>query len=415
MEATMTRPLATLCQVIALTCLAGLLLLGAGAASGQQNIFATVARVNDGVVTAFEVSQRARLLAVLRTPNASAETALETLIDDRVKQDAARAAGITPTQEDIDFGIEDFAARANLTGEEFLIAVAEVGIAPETVRDYVAILLSWGEVVRERFTARARPSDAEIDRAIALGSGSQTTRVLLSEIILPMNSEIAAATQERAAAIAELRSFEAFSTAARRFSVAPTRNNGGQLDWLNLAELPPEIGPILLSLQPGDVTQPIGVQGGIALFQLRAIEDRRPPLSGDAALDYMRLRFPPGTDLAGETARILASADQCDDLFGLFRGAGENQLQRVTENRSALPGAVALALDRLDPGEVAAIGPQASGDGGSIVMLCERAEIREEDVNREDVRRQVFVRRLEAFGDSYLAELRADAFIEIVQ
>jgi len=147
------------------------------AATAQQSLFDTVARVNDSVVTRFEVIQRARLLGVLRRPDASPAAAFEDLIDDRLKEQAARSAGIIPTQEDIRFGIEEFAARANLTGEELLIAVSEVGIEPETVRDYIATLISWGEVVRERFTARARPSDAEIDRAVALGLDSGSTRV----------------------------------------------------------------------------------------------------------------------------------------------------------------------------------------------------------------------------------------------
>jgi peptidyl-prolyl cis-trans isomerase SurA len=380
-----------------------------------QNLFATVAQVNDSVVTRFEVIQRARLFQVMRRPNVTEESALQSLIDDRLKQEAARNAGIVPTEEDISFGLEDFASRANLTGEEFLIAVSEVGIEPETVRDYVRTLLLWGDVVRERFTARARPSDAELDRAMALGTEGGSTRVLLSEIILPISAEVAAATRERAAALTEIRGFDAFSAAARRFSVAPSRTEGGRLDWLPLSDLPPQIAPILLTLQPGDVTQPIPVQGGLALFQLRALEDRRPPLSGQVTLDYAMLRFPAGTDLGAEAARLRAETDRCDDLFGVFKGAGEDRLQRLSEARSALPGGLAPVLDRLDPGELAVLPPRVAGAGGGIVMLCERAEIREEDLSREEVRQQLFIRRLEAFGEAYLAELRAAAFIETRQ
>lgn len=382
------------------------------AATAQQSLFDTVARVNDSVVTRFEVIQRARLLGVLRRPDASPAAAFEDLIDDRLKEQAARSAGIIPTQEDIRFGIEEFAARANLTGEELLIAVSEVGIEPETVRDYIATLISWGEVVRERFTARARPSDAEIDRAVALGLDSGSTRVLLSEIILPMSADVAAATQERAAAIADLRSFDAFSAAARRFSVAPSAANGGQLDWLPLSELPPQIAPLLLGLQPGDVTRPIPLQGGLALFQLRALEDRRPPLAGAVTLDHATIRFPPGTDLEAERLRLRGLTDGCDDLFGVFQGAGEDRLQREAGPRSALPAPLGPVLDRLDAGEMAVFGPQASGDGGRIVMLCDRQRIEDEDLSREQIRQQLFVRRLEGLGEAFLAELRSDAFIE---
>lgn len=381
-------------------------------ATAQQALFDTVVRVNDSVVTRFEVIQRARLLGVLRRPDASPAAALDDLVDDRLKQQAARNAGIVPTEEDIRFGIEEFAARANLTGEELLIAVSEVGIEPETVRDYIGTLLSWGEVVRERYTARARPSDAEIDRAVALGLDSGSTRVLLSEIILPMTPDTVAAAQERAAAIVELRSFDAFAAAARRFSVAPSAGNGGQLDWLPLSDLPPQVAPILLGLQPGDVTRPIPLQSGIALFQLRALEDRRPPLAGAVTLDHATIRLAPGTDPEAERLRLRDLTDGCDDLFGVFQGTGEDRLQRDTGPRGALPAALGGALDRLDAGEMAVFGPQASGDGGRIVMLCDRQRIEDADLSREQIRQQLFARRLESLGEAFLAELRADAFIE---
>ncbi len=379
--------------------------------AAQQGPFDTVARVNDSVVTRFEVAQRARLFGVLRRPDATQAAALDSLIEDRLKQEAARNAGIVPTADDIRFGIDEFASRANLTGEELLIAVSEVGIERETVEDYIGTLISWGEVVRERFTARARPSEAEVKRAAALGLDSGATRVLLSEIVLPMGPDIAAATQERAAAIAELRSFDAFSAAARRFSIAPSAADGGRLDWLALSALPPQLAPVLLGLQPGDVTQPIPLQGGLALFQLRALEDRRPPLAGAVTIDRATLRYPPGTDLEAERRRLQDVTDRCDDLFGVFQGAGDDRLQRETTPRGALPATLGGALDRLDPGEMAVFGPLGSGDGGRIVMLCERISEQEEDLSLEQIRQQLFARRLESLGAAFLAELEADAFI----
>lgn len=413
----MKTPMMAHLTAFALRAALGLALAAAAIAPAAraQNPFETVARVNDGVVTRFEVVQRERLQRVLRTPDASRERALQDLIDDRLKLQAAREAGIVPTQEDIEFALEEFAARANLTGPELIEAVAEVGIDATTLRDYVRVLLVWGEVVRERFTARARPSEAEVDRAAALGAPGSATRVLLSEIILPLSPDIAAASQERAAAIAELDDFDAFSAAARRFSVAPSRANGGRLDWVPLSDLPPQLAPILLTLQPGDVTRPIPLGQGLALYQLRALEDRAPPIAGNVTLDFVRVRFPPGTDLAAERARIAPRADICVDLFAIYRGLGEDRLARQSAGRSDLSRTLAGTLDRLDPGEIGVIGPQGTGDGGSLVMLCARSEIRDEDITRGEIERQLFIRRLEAYGESYLAQLRADAFIEIVE
>ncbi|MCA8878481.1 MAG: peptidylprolyl isomerase [Rhodobacteraceae bacterium] len=402
---------------LALLRIALLLIAAFGAAppAGAQNPFETVARVNDSVVTRFEVGQRERLMQVLRVPGTNADAALQALIDDRLKMEAARSAELIPTEDQVQSGLDDFAARVNLSSDDLLKALADVGIQKESVRDYIRVLVAWGDVIRERYSARARPSEAEIDRAMDLGGAGSSTRVLLSEIVLPVTPDVASISQERAGAIAELRSFDDFAAAARRFSVAESRNNGGRLDWMPLSNLPPQIAPMFLSMQPGDVTPPIPTADGIVLYQLRGIEDARPSLGGNTNLDYAIVRFPPGTNLDAEIAKLRAVTDTCDDLYGIFKGAPESQLMRKTEARSAMPGQLALRTDLLDPGEMAAIPPQAPGDGGAILMLCARAAIREQALSREDVQRQLFVRRLESFGDSYLAQLRADAFIEIIR
>jgi hypothetical protein len=64
---------------------------------------------------------------------------------------------------------------------------------------------------------------------------------------------------------------------------------------------------------------------------------------------------------------------------------------------------------------MAVFGPQSSTGGGRIVMLCDRSVDEEEDLSLEQIRQQLFARRLESLGAAYLAELRADAFIEILE
>jgi peptidyl-prolyl cis-trans isomerase SurA len=113
-----------------------------------------------------------------------------------------------------------------------------------------------------------------------------------------------------------------------------------------------------------------------------------------------------GTDPAAERARLLDQVDRCDDFYGVYFGAPEQQIERKTDERSKLPREVVQKLDTLDAGEMAVL-------GNSVVMLCNRTVIPDEELTREDVQRQLFQSRLEAYGDSYLEELRAAAFIEI--
>ncbi|MEM1129803.1 MAG: peptidylprolyl isomerase [Pseudomonadota bacterium] len=376
-----------------------------------QSLFDPVAFVNDGVVTRFEVVQRQRFLSVLRRPAITQAGVLEELIEDQLKLDAARRADIVPGIDEIELGMEDFAARADLTAEEFILALEDVGIEEETFRDFIRVQIAWGELVRTRFIGRARPSEAEIDRAVALGTGRGSARVLISEIILPMSADLAPISEERAQTIAQMTSQAEFEEAARRFSVAPSRENGGRLDWLPLSELPPQVAPLFLTLGPGEVTDPIIVGNALALFQFRAIQDIDPPRSADESLDYTVVYLPAGTNMAAERVRVLAVADTCDDLYGVFLGASEQQLVRTTTERSQIGGQVRGVLEGLDPGE---IGVLNSPTAPALVMLCGRTEIREEEITRGAVAQQLLDQRLNTLADGYLSELEAEAFIEVL-
>lgn len=400
-------------------CLATTLLLGTptlGPAPAQaQSIFETVARVNDGGVTRFDVDQRTRLLSVLRTPGASPKMALDQLIDDQLKLAAAKQAGITPTPEEVQVGLDDFAGRVNMSADDLLKAVGQVGIAPETMQFYIRVNLAWGDLVRSRFAGRARPNDAEIDRALSLGTGTGSARVLVSEIVLPTDPAVVAISEQQAKLIAEMHGFTEFEAAARQFSIAPSRDNGGRLDWLPLSNLPPQIGPLFLTMKPGDVTAPIPVNGAIALFQLRGLEDVAPPAGKDVMLDYARYFFSPGTDLGKQKSRLGEELDQCNDLYGIFKNAPESQLQRETKPRNTLPRGLTDVLDRIDANEYRILPPQTGADGGVLIMLCARTEKQNEQLTREDVTQQLFARRLGSYADGYLAQLRDDAFIQRIK
>ncbi len=102
-------------------------------ATAQSNPFATVVRVNDRVVTQYEVNQRILFFQVLRAPGNLEEQAMDRLIEERLQLDAAKAMGISVTDEQVAAGITEFAARANLEAEQFIAAVGQGGVDPETV------------------------------------------------------------------------------------------------------------------------------------------------------------------------------------------------------------------------------------------------------------------------------------------
>ena len=131
-----------------------------------QNLFAPVAKVNESIVTEFEVQQRRRFLEVLNAPGATRDGALNSLIDERLRNEAVAEAGIELTPQGIADSLSEFASRADLSTEEFTQALGQSGISPETFRDFVVNSIGWRELVRARYASRVQITDAEIDRAL---------------------------------------------------------------------------------------------------------------------------------------------------------------------------------------------------------------------------------------------------------
>ncbi len=384
-----------------------LVVMGTGPALAQGQ-FEPVIRVNDKSITAYELEQRLLLLQALGAPGNLAEEARQRLIDERLQVQAADALGLTATEEGLQEGVAEFAARTNTDADNFLATLAARGVAPESFVDFVEAGLLWREVIRIRFAPRAQISEDDVDRAVALAGQQGGARVLLSEIILPARSpEELAAAEARAAEVVQINGFEAFSAAARNISASSSRPRGGRIDWLPLNNLPPPLRAQLLTLPPGGITEPLRLPNAIAIFQLRALEELPPEQSEVVAVDYARFLIPGGD--AGDAARVAARLDTCDDLYGVAQGLPEELLTRDVLPPSDVPADIARELETMDDNEVST--RLTSGNARVVLMLCGRSNAVSAELDRSEIRRQLLNQRLAGFAEAYLAELRADAVI----
>ncbi len=395
----------------ALLTAAGLsLCLVAQGAAAQDNLFAPRLIVNDRVITNFEVQQRIQFLKLLRAPGDPEEQALDALIDDKLRLQAAEAADVKITEEQLTQGLTEFASRANLSAEEFTAAIGEVGVAPETFRDFVEAGVVWREVVRKKYGGSARPTGVEIDRALTNMTRTAAVRVLLSEIIIPAEPGREAEALELATRLsADIDSEGGFAAAARQYSASPSGQRGGGIDWLPLANLPPALAPLVLALQPGEVSDPLPIPNAVAIFQLRALEETNEPAPDGVEVEYAQISLPNDDQALQTAARLTAATDTCDDLYSAARGTPPDQIRRQTLPMAQVPQDVALELARLDAGETSA--SLVSGPARQFIMLCQRRAITETPPARNEIGQQLLNQKLGGLADGYLADLRANAII----
>ena len=377
-----------------------------------QNLFAPVAKVNESVVTEFEVQQRQRFLEVLNAPGATREGALTSLIDERLRNEAVAEAGIELTPQGIEDSLAEFASRADLSTEEFTQALGQSGVSRETFRDFVVNSVGWRELVRARYASRVQITDAEINRALGETQGSGV-RVLVSEIIIPAPPQQAARVNALAEQISQSKSTAEFSNYASRYSATASRGRGGRLPWQNLTDLPPSLQPLILNLAPGEVTDPLPIPNAVALFQLRDIEETSVAAPTYSEIEYAAYYIPGGrTEPAlAQAAQIRGRIDTCDDLYGIAKGQPAEVLERVKKAPSDIPQDVAIELSKLDTSEVSTTLTRANGQTLMLLMMCGRTAAANASASREDVTNALRQERLTGYAEQLLEQLRADARI----
>ncbi|OYX41866.1 MAG: hypothetical protein B7Z02_14745 [Rhodobacterales bacterium 32-67-9] len=410
-------------------------------AQAQSGKFSPAIIVNDSVITQYELDQRIRFLTLLRAPGDPVAEAEKGLTEDRLRSHAAKAAGIVPNEQQIAAGMAEFAGRANLDTEQFLQAIGQAGVVPETFRDFVSAGLAWREVVRARFGQRISITEAEIDRAMSVvaqrGAGP---RVLLSEILIPMSPGTAIEVNDLATALSEsIRSEAAFAAAARQYSAAPSRAEGGQIGWIPLTNLPPQLRQVIAGLANGQVSPPVPLGSAMGLFRLRGLEQGGEIAAANISVDYAQLMIAGGrsAEALNMAERVRGEVDTCDDLYRVAKGRPANELLRETRPMSQVPAEIAAELARLDDNESSTA--LTRGEALVFLMLCKRSATLAaggvpavtdvsaptgdgvpaidptlgfgQGPSRAQVREELINQRLASQADGYLAELRANAII----
>lgn len=396
-----------------LTILLTVILLGAQPApAGAQTAFQPVAIVNDSVITAYDVDQRMRLLVAngARQDAGLRAMALEQLVIDRVRRNAAKAAGLEARPEAVDAAIAEYAATRSLSVPALEQTLSRAGVARASLEDALASEIAWGELIRRRFGARAEPSDVEIEQELALQAAGQTRSFRIAEIVLPLQPRGEAATMALAQQLsASLNGGGDFAAAARRNSASPSAAQGGAVGWVTEGALPPVIVEALSTLRPGEVSPPVPLSGAVALLKLEEIRSTAGANVGGAMVEVVAISAS-GARADARLQAALATRPTCETADALAQGQGVAVQRSQPTQLAALPPAVRGAVAALEVGEVSA--PVRNQQGVVAFVLCSRAS-EDNPEAREALKRQMRGQRLQGFSNAYIQELRGDAVVEL--
>ncbi len=257
------------------------------------SIYAPVYRVNNSVITNYELQQRIKMLESFGTKGNLKKMATDQLINDRLRLQAAKEAGISATEDEINTGMEEFAARGGFSTEQLLSYFDQFGVSPESFRAFVRAGLLWRNVVRARFASKVNVTDNEVDATLNVNTISFPKMVNLAEIVLPIAQRGPTRTRALAKRLSEtIKGDVQFSIAAKKFSKSDSAIRGGVLGWVPADSLPAAVSAQLSKMEIGQISAPI--PRNLAAKTAAGLDTTRPRPTGQGTAN--QIQYPTSQD-----------------------------------------------------------------------------------------------------------------------
>lgn len=392
------------------------------------SIVKATAIVNGMPITQTDIDQRLALLAISNNTEIPAnqleqlrQQMLRNLIDETLEIQAAKADKITVSDKEIDRAVQKIAAGANQTPQQFAAMLDSHGSSINSIRRQIEGELAWNKLQQKEIEDSVTVGEDEVNSVIAklnAQKGAQEYRVGEIYIAAPGGNEDQAASTANQI-LEQLKKGASFQAAAHEFSEASTAAVGGDLGWVRPDQLPQPIATVLQTMQPGEVSNPIPVAGGVSII---AVQDMRRPGVADPrdailSLKQVSITFPKGTtkeqaepvvEKFAEAAQNVGGCGGAEKIATQFNG---EVVQSDQVKLRDLPPALQQIMLPMQVGQ--ATRPFGSVEEGvRILVMCGRDQESPVTPTYDEVYNQLNEQRVNARAEHYLRDLRRDAVIE---
>jgi peptidyl-prolyl cis-trans isomerase SurA len=396
----------------------------------NPNLRTATVIINGEVITGTDIDQRVALIVNASGGKVADEEVqrlrlqvLRNLMDETLQIQESKAQEIEVEDGEVEetysrvarqnFGQDPRALDAYLT---------KIGSSAGSLKRQIRGELSWQRLLRRNVTPFVNVSDEEVREIIKRQQEAKgTDEYRVGEIFLYANSENREAVLANATKIVQqLQQGASFVAYARQFSEASTAPVGGDLGWVRIGMLPPELQPVIQGMQSGQLTGPVEVRGG---FSIVLLIDKRQVLTADPrdailGLKQISISFPKGTTeaqataKAAEFAQAMQAARGCGAVDPIAQGLGAEVVTNDQIKARDLPGQLQNLVLQLNVGETTP--PFGSiEDGVRVLMLCGRDDPKVAgEPAFDDVRNVIEDERINKRAQTYLRDLRRDAVID---
>lgn len=266
-----------------LTTLFTLLCFGSVAYAGEQPLDATVAVVNDDIITQSDLTtamESAKMqIAQQNMPepsdNVLHKQVLDQLINKKLQIQAAHQAGLEVTDDELEKAVSTIADRNHLSVNQLYTQLTAEGMTASNyrteLRDQILIEKLQQQEVAGKIAVSPQEITAFLHSAVFQANASREYR--LDDILIPTGDNpspqaLASAKQRALTVLNKIKNGVDFQKAAMANSGGNNALQGGDLGWRKLAEVPNAFASKVITMNKNDVVGPIQTPNGFHLVKL---------------------------------------------------------------------------------------------------------------------------------------------------
>lgn len=376
-----------------------------------------LAVVNDDIVSDRDFDRRADFIRLTNQADPSRkdirDRILKQLIDEKLKQQAARAAGVAVSDDEVDNAVRVTLRQNGLDYDAVVKLLRKNDLPLSVIEDQIKSDLLFLRAVKKTEGHRAEVTERDVDAKIGeIKEQSNQKHYLVSEILLPVDSpDRDGETYGLAMSlIMRLRDGEAFEDIAKRYSAR------AEPVWVGEKTLSPAEKEELSVMREGQLSQPVKTAEGYKLIVLHAVRDPESPDERQKLVRLTQMFLPDGLPAEKRAAALRdanmtrGSCDQFARVAQELKTTPRVDLGKMPEN--ALPAPIRAVVARAGLLEPTAPLPIEGGD--LVFMVCSR-ETASALPAKDEIRARIESDRIETLAQRRLRELRRAAVTEIRQ
>lgn len=394
-----------------------------------------VAIVNDDVIMQSELETKVRTIrgqlqqqgSQLPPASILERQVLDKMVQTRIQLQIAERTGIKVGDERLNRTISNIAAENQVSLSQFREILESDGYNYEKFREDIRNEITLSQLRKRQVENRIVVTEKEIDNFLANQEfqGTTETEIRIAHILLALPSaatsdEIAQVRQVANQVREDLLSGADFANTAKAVSDGGNAENGGDLGWRKLEDVPSLFADYIPDMKKGDISDLIQSPSG---FHIIKISDLRSDEKNIVQQTHARhILIKPDDLITNEQAREKAEQlknriENGDDFALLAKGNSDDPGSAIKggdlgwQTPGALVPEFQKVMDSMEIGQVSK--PFKTDFGWHILEVLERREHdNSESVKRGKARFAIKNRKLEEAMQNWARQLRDEAYVE---